>query len=163
MAFRSMCMVAFAAGALAQDTIDIAAEIQKMKAELSSPDLVAYTRPNGKVTEFITLGDSYTAGTGSNGNGEKVGGDAVRGKRAYPFQMKDDTDNWEFINGDETHPRLTFSAYTGDTSTEVVTKQLKQGGYKENNWDSARDIPFGHPQLGIMTIGGNDAHLSRYV
>ncbi|KAK3314056.1 SGNH hydrolase-type esterase domain-containing protein [Apodospora peruviana] len=162
MALKSIYMVALAAGvALAQDTVDIAAEKLQMQAELSSPDFKPYTRPTGKVTEFITLGDSYTAGTGCNGDKEKVGGDAVRGKRSYPFQMKDDADSWEFINGDDTKPRLTFSAYTGDTSVELITQQLKQGGYKENNWDSARDIPFGHPQLGIMSIGGNDAHLSH--
>ncbi|KAM7215674.1 SGNH hydrolase-type esterase domain containing protein [Rhypophila decipiens] len=163
MTLKSSCfsLAALAASALvAAQEVDIATELQRMTDALNSGDFVEYTRPNQKVTEFITLGDSYTAGTGSNGDKEKVGGAAVRGKRAYPFHMRDDTDSWEFINGDSTVPRLTFSAFTGDTSVELITQQLKPGGYKDNNWDQARDIPFGHPQLGVLTIGGNDAKLS---
>lgn len=82
--------------------------------------------------ECIALGDSYTAGTGCNGQNETVGGgDAARGKRSYPMQMSTDTDSWSFINnGDNTLPRFSFSAYTGHTTVELVTEQLNQGPWK---------------------------------
>jgi hypothetical protein len=54
-----------------------------------------------------------------------MAGDAVRGKRSYPMQMSTDADNWEWINGDREIPRFSFPAYTGDTTVELVSEQLK--------------------------------------
>jgi hypothetical protein len=76
------------------------------------------------------------------------------------MQMSTDADNWAFINGDSTLPRFSFPGYTGDTTVELVSKQLTKGNYKDNNKDLPRGQPFGKPQLAVMTIGGNDAGLS---
>nr|OQO27418.1 hypothetical protein B0A51_07869 [Rachicladosporium sp. CCFEE 5018] len=138
---------------------DYAAQAQSISAVLSSPTFTPYTKPTQKIEEFIAVGDSYTAGTGCNGNDEVIAGDAYRGKRSYPMQMAADVDSWAFINGDATLPRFSFHAYTGATSIEVVTQQLKQGAYKDDKnieWYQ----PFGKPQIAVMTIGGNDAGLS---
>ncbi|KAL9618329.1 MAG: hypothetical protein Q9160_006911 [Pyrenula sp. 1 TL-2023] len=139
---------------------DFGAAAKSISAELSSPSFVAYAKPKQKVEEFIAPGDSYTAGTGCNGNDEKMAGDAVRGKRAYPMQMVNEVDKWEFLNGDRTPPRFSFPAYTGDTTVELVSQQLKRGAYKDGNQNLPRNQPFGKPQLAVMTIGGNDAKLS---
>lgn len=149
-----------AAPALAQD-FDFDAATQSISAALADPSFVPYTLPNQKTEEFIALGDSYTAGTGCNGVDEAMARDAVRGKRSYPMQMSLDTDNWGFINnGDETLPRFSFHAYTGDTGQELITKQLTQGDYKDDK-DLPRAQPFGKPQVAVLTIGGNDATLSE--
>ncbi len=143
------------------DPFDFHAAAQSISSVLSSPTFVPYSKPNQRIDEFIALGDSYTAGSGSNGNYERFAGDAVRGQRSYPMQMFADVENWEFINGDKAVPRFSFPAYTGDTSVELVREQVKLGDYKENNRDLPRGQPFGKPQIAVMTIGGNDAYLSR--
>jgi len=146
--------------ALAQ-TIDFNAAAQSISAELASASFVPYAKPNQKVEEWIALGDSYTAGTGCNGNQEIIAADAVRGKRSYPMQMSVDTDNWAFINdGDETLPRFSFHAYTGDTAQDLVIQQLKQGDYKDDK-NLPRSQKFGKPQVAMLTIGGNDAMLAE--
>ncbi|KAL2856115.1 SGNH hydrolase-type esterase domain-containing protein [Aspergillus pseudodeflectus] len=140
--------------------IDYSAAAQSISAALADPSFVPYTRPNQKITEFIALGDSYTAGTGCNGIYEQTAGDAIRGMRAYPRQMAQDADNWGFINNDDTLPRFSFHAYTGATVDDLVIYQLKQGAYKDHD-DLARYQPFGKPQIAVVTIGGNDARLSE--
>lgn len=124
--------------------------------------LAPYTPPTERVTEFIALGDSYTAGSGCNGLDEiMAGGDALRGFRSYPLQMSTRADDWAYINGgDETLPRFSFHAYTGDTTVQLVTEQLKEGPYKDDR-NLPRGQPFGAPQLAVVTIGGNDAELAK--
>lgn len=124
--------------------------------------LEPYVVPNQKVEEFIALGDSYTAGTGSNGRPEIIsGGESLRGRRSYPMQMSQDMDHWKFVNhGDQTLPRFSFHAFTGDTTVELSTQQLNQGEYKDD-LGQPRGQPFGKPQVAVMTIGGNDAHLGK--
>ncbi|KAL9106463.1 MAG: hypothetical protein Q9227_008494 [Pyrenula ochraceoflavens] len=133
---------------------DFGAAAKSISSELSSPSFKPYSKPKQNVEEFIAPGDSYTAGTGCNGMDEIMAGDATRGKRAYPMQMSTDADNWEFINGDNKLPRFSFPAYTGDTTVQLVSEQLKKGNYKENNKNLPRGQPFGKPQLAVMTIGG---------
>lgn len=156
-----MAAVAYAQQSDTTVSLDFASAASSISAYISSPTFVPYSRPNQKVEEWIALGDSYTAGTGCNGLNEIVGGgDAARGKRSYPMQMSTDTDSWSFINnGDDALPRFSFSAYTGDTTVELVTEQLNQGPWKSNNVNLPRH-PFGSPQLAVVTIGGNDAKLS---
>jgi len=150
------------AAAAPPNDFDYQAAAASISAELSNPTFVPYSRPNQKIEEWIALGDSYTAGTGSNGNveGEIFAGDAVRGGHSYPMQMAVDKDNWAFLSGgDETLPRFSFHAYTGDKTDELVSEQLKEGEYKDDK-TLPRAQPFGAPQLATVSIGGNDAKLS---
>lgn len=135
----------------------------------NEPAIVPYTIPTENVIEFIALGDSYSAGTGSNGYPEAFAGDAVRGKHSYPVQMSQDGGSWGFVNTGAGNslplPRFSFHAYTGDTTNELINKQLTQGDFNNDKDDNLlpRNQPFGKPQLAVMTIGGNDAGLSTYV
>lgn len=143
--------------------VDYASAASSISALVNSPTFSAYAKPKEKVKEWIALGDSYTAGTGCNGLQEIIGGgDAARGKRSYPMQMSTDKDGWEFVNGDGDPPRFSFSAYTGDTTVELVSQQLAPGDWKQTNPDLPRH-PFGKPQLAVVTIGGNDAKFGKYV
>ncbi|RYP22868.1 hypothetical protein DL765_001464 [Monosporascus sp. GIB2] len=164
MSLRTFYLMGLVAVVLGQDIppdFSFRGAAQSISAELRSPTFIPYSRPAQKVEEFIAAGDSYTAGTGCNGLNEIIAGDALRGKRSYPMQMSTDKDNWGFINGDETLPRFSFPAYTGDTTVELVSKQLIQGDYKDNNRNLPRGQPFGKPQIAVVTIGGNDAELSN--
>lgn len=142
-----------------KDDFDYDAAWQSISAELAGPSFVPYSAPTQKVEEFIALGDSYTAGTGCNGIDEVFAGDAIRGQRAYPMQMSQDADNWGFINNDDTLPRFSFHAYTGDIGQDLILEQLTQGAYNDDK-NLPRGQPFGAPQLAVLTIGGNDATLS---
>lgn len=141
---------------------DIHAQAQSISSRMSSPTFTPYSKPRAKIEEFIALGDSYTAGTGCNGLSEIIADDAVRGKRSYPMQMSTDVDNWAFVNGgDETLPRFSFHAYTGDTTTELVTQQVQNMGSYKDDKNLPRNQPFGAPQIAVLTIGGNDAELGK--
>ncbi|RYO81768.1 hypothetical protein DL766_006074 [Monosporascus sp. MC13-8B] len=164
MSLRMFYLMGFVVAVLGQDIppdFNFRGAAQSISVELRSLTFVPYSRPAQKVEEFIAAGDSYTAGTGCNDLDEIIAGDALRGKRSYPMQMSTDKDNWGFINGDETLPRFSFPAYTGDTTVELVSKQLIQGDYKDNNRNLPRGQPFGKPQIAVVTIGGNDAERSN--
>ncbi|KAL5045824.1 SGNH hydrolase-type esterase domain-containing protein [Aspergillus fruticulosus] len=135
-----LCLCGLLAGSavLAQD-IDYGAAAESISAVLADPTFVPYAKPTQKVSEWIAVGDSYTAGTGCN--------------------MAQDAANWGFVNNDDTLPRFSFHAYTGDKVQDLVAHQLKQGDYREGD-DLPRNQPFGKPQLAVVTIGGNDAMLS---
>ncbi|RYO79247.1 hypothetical protein DL766_003823 [Monosporascus sp. MC13-8B] len=88
MALRVFYLVGLVTAVLGQDIppdFDFRAAAKSISAELNSPTFVPYSRPAQRVEEFIAAGDSYTAGTGCNGNNEIIAGDAVRGKRSYPM------------------------------------------------------------------------------
>lgn len=155
-----LASIVYAQTEVPSSTYDFVSAASSISAFTDSPSFTAYSKPNQKVEEWIALGDSYTAGTGCNGLGEIVAGDAVRGQRSYPMQMSTDTNSWEYINGDSTLPRFTFSAYVGDTTVELVTQQLTQGAFMPNNVNLPRHA-MGKPQLAVVTIGGNDAGLGE--
>ncbi|KAK3325221.1 SGNH hydrolase-type esterase domain-containing protein [Apodospora peruviana] len=128
---------------------------------LKDPNFKKYEKPTKPVKEWIALGDSYSAGTGSNGDGEIAGKDAVRGLRSWAHQMSEDTNRWKEINGEGDTPLFTWSAYTGDRAKELRENQLNDGPFEKESWaNRGRAINFGKPQLAAMTIGGNDALLS---
>lgn len=151
---RAVGLLTLGVGALAQrDEID---------SYRKDPNFVQYEKPTQKVEEWIALGDSYTAGTGSNGDKEKAGVDAVRGLHSWAHQMSEDGSKWQQINAGGGLPRFTWAAYTGDRAKELRDQQLKEGVFEDRAWaNRGRGIPFGKPQLAAMTIGGNDALLSK--
>lgn len=124
---------------------------------------IRYVRPTEDVVEWVALGDSFTAGTGSNGSPEVIEKQAWRGARAYPLQMQGDAANWQSINSNSHRvpDRFTFGAFTGATSIDVSQWQLRVGPFDPNSAKVAHPT-LGKPQLAVMTIGGNDAYLKKY-
>lgn len=111
-------------GTFPRDTDDNA-QAQSILQEISSPTFVPYARPRQKIEEFIAVGDSYTAGTGSNGIAEIIAADAVRGKRAYPMQMSTDQDNWVGSRRPRATPRsnvsLSLSLLRGQAQRQICS------------------------------------------
>jgi hypothetical protein len=119
---------------------------------ISTSSFAAYAKPSQKVTEFIAIGDSYTAGVGSNGAPDYIhgSGDCSRYDKGWPLQLQN-LDEWEEFN--DGVPVLNFEACTGAKMQDVIDKQLNLG---DGTW---RDTPyhdFGRPQLAVLTISGND-------
>ncbi|KAL3429451.1 Spherulation-specific family 4-domain-containing protein [Aspergillus tetrazonus] len=135
-----LCLCGLLAGSavLAQD-IDYGAAAESISAVLADPTFVPYAKPTQKVSKWIAVGDSYTAGTGCNGNDERMGGDAVRGQRSYPMQMAQDAANWGFINSDDTLPRFSFHAILND----CVYRVALPGDCQETLNDLQRELDSG--------------------
>jgi hypothetical protein len=71
-----LCGLLASSAVLAQD-IDYGAAAESISAVLADPTFVPYAKPTQKVSEWIAVGDSYSAGTGCNGNNKRMGRDAV--------------------------------------------------------------------------------------
>ena len=99
------------------------------------------------ITEWGALGDSFTAGIGSNGLKDYIGSsfECQRYLQSYPPKMNADAR----LPGIPTTRKLNFGACSGKTIIDIRDNQLRDNppsGY----------APFGKPQLAVMTIGGND-------
>lgn len=107
---------------------------------------------------MLAIGDSYTAGIGSNGEKEQLP-EAIacsRYKSAWPVQLSEKED-WNQIN-DNTKPKLTFGACSGAVMKKLRDTQLKQGDPVK-----AEETPIGHPQLAVLTISGNDVLFGKAI
>lgn len=102
---------------------------------------------------MLAVGDSYTAGIGSNKKSDEIlhSLQCSRYKQAWPVQLSE-KDDWNVIN-DNTKPKLTFGACSGSVMKDLREKQLKQGEPSDND---RAEVLIGHPQLAVLTISGND-------
>lgn len=74
-----------------------------------------------------------------------------RYKQSWPVQLSG-KDGWKSFN-DNAKPELIFGACSGNVMRDLREKQLKQG---EPSDSDREQVPIGHPQLAMLTIGGND-------
>jgi hypothetical protein len=120
---------------------------------MASASVKAYAKPTEAVTQFIALGDSFTAGVGSNGGPDYNSGssDCSRYNSAYPYKLQN-MDEWEQYNGGVT-PVLNFGACTGAKMQDLLDNQINLG---DGTWRDVEYHDFGRPQIAVMTIGGND-------
>lgn len=117
--------------------------------------MIAKFQPQ-KVEQVLAIGDSYTAGIGSNGQPDFIEGSysCSRYTQAWPLQLTA-LQGWQDFNGDQ--PTLTFGACNGAKTTDLIQKQLQQGNPNPN-------LPYpsiGKPQIAVVTIGGNDVGFSE--
>ncbi|GME29000.1 putative esterase family protein [Neofusicoccum parvum] len=121
--------------------------------------LSAFLFASAAISEILAIGDSYTAGIGSNGLPDRIEGsfDCSRYDQAWPLQLQG-KDDWSQFNGD-THPVLTFGACTGHKMDDLVKNQLKQGDPNPN----LEFTNIGKPQISVLTISGNDAEFGDAV
>ena len=104
------------------------------------------------IQHILAIGDSYTAGIGSNGNPDRYGSsfDCSRYGQAWPQKLIA-RDEWLEMNGD-TVPVLTFGACSGAKMDDLIQNQLKQGDPNAN----LEYTKIGKPQIAVLTISGND-------
>jgi hypothetical protein len=130
-----------------------AALVSAISSAVSSAGLKPFATPlvSDPITEFNALGDSFTAGIGSNGLDDyiRTSFDCDRFQQAYPLKMTSDAR----LTGDPQSRKLNFGACSGNKIPDVRDKQLSDS--PEQGF-----VAFGKPQLAVMTIGGNDLGFS---
>lgn len=131
------------------DAAQDASLIASISSAVSSASLKPYATPlaTDEIKEWAGLGDSFTAGIGSNGESDLVdkSGDCSRYKKAYPMQMNTDTR----LPGDPAARKLNFGACSGNKMQDLLDNQLSDNAPKNY-------VNFGNPQLAVVTITGND-------
>lgn len=123
--------------------------IASIASAVSAASLKPYVTPlaTDEIKEWSALGDSYTAGIGSDHRSDFIDGSGVckRFKKAYPMQMNADT-RWP---GDPATRKLNFGACSGATMQNLLDEQLSDNAHQHY-------VNFGKPQLAVVTISGND-------
>ena len=112
--------------------------VQQFASQLEASKLGGqYSKPTQVVDQFLAIGDSYTAGIGSNGQDDRdpQSYDCRRYKGAYPYILLEDN-GWDELNGySPKSPLLNFGACSGATMDDLLSKQLTLG----EEW---RDVSF---------------------
>ena len=142
-------------GAVGAGTVDLPQPpslVQAVAAAVQSANLVKYVKPKGTggIKEWTAIGDSYTAGIGSNGANDKdsASGDCSRYSKGYPPQMNADT-RWPGGGSPASSRVFNFGACSGAVLKDVEDKQL-------SNQVAAPYAKFGHPAVAVISITGND-------
>jgi hypothetical protein len=119
-----------------------------------------------KVEQVLSIGDSYSAGIGSNGVPDEWGfGNCSRYAGAWPVLLSE-KDEWKDYGKDGKKPWLTFGPCSGNVMVDVREKMLEQGDAKNTRWMEETEWPYtpiGKPQIAVMTIAGNDVKFSGIV
>jgi lysophospholipase L1-like esterase len=118
------------------------------------------------VDQILAIGDSYTAGIGSNGLPNEWGHtNCSRYDGAWPVLLSYKPE-WKDFGKDGNQPILTFGACSGNVMKDVREKMLGQGPAKDTSKLGSRDNPYtpiGKPQIAVMTISGNDMKFSGII
>ncbi|ERF76444.1 hypothetical protein EPUS_07324 [Endocarpon pusillum Z07020] len=143
-----VCALPRASPAPATGTED-ATLVASISSIVKSAGLKPYATPlsTDEIKEWNALGDSFTAGIGSNGLDDslRISQDCSRYDKAYPMQMNADT-RWP---GKPADRKLNFGACSGNVMQDIRTKQLSDNAPVDYQ-------NFGKPQLAVITLGGND-------
>jgi len=117
---------------------------------IAQASLAPYVAPtaNRKITEWIALGDSYSAGVGLDERPDYIDHSlsCSRYKEAFPMQMQADPR----MPGDLDARAFTFGSCTGARISDVVAKQVDSGPSSNEEYTK-----FGPPQIASLSISGN--------
>jgi len=112
------------------------------------PKFTAPIVANRDITDWLALGDSFSAGISADVPADQLNWWCSRFKRSYPNQMNE---NPRFP-GHSTSRTFVFGACTGGKMQDVIDKQIELG-----DPDLTATYPkIGKPQIGTVSIGGND-------
>ncbi len=101
----------------------------------------AGANPNAKTLSVVVMGDSYSAGNGAGSYFGPV--DSFRSRNNYGHRYVD------WLNRQGVHATLTTTAWSGNTTVDVVGGQIRQ-------------LPA-DADLVLFTIGGNDGNFGEIV
>ena len=112
------------------------------------PQYVAPTTINRDVTDWLAIGDSFSAGISADVPDDLLQYDCSRFKQSYPNQMNNDPR----FPGHSTSRTFVFGSCSGAKMQDVVDKQIELG-----TPDLTAEYPkIGVPQIGTLSVGGND-------
>jgi lysophospholipase L1-like esterase len=130
----------------------------KVAALISAANLTPYVPPpsGSQVTEYLAIGDSYSAGVGADGSDdyEESSLTCNRFLHAMPHQLS--TNPWLPGRG----RNLNFGSCTGALVQDILDHQLMQGPAFRAPL-LAQYTPIGKPQVATLSAGGNDLEFGK--
>ena len=127
-----------------RDTDPVASAI----AAANVPQYVAPTTINRDITDWLAIGDSFSAGISADVPADELQSGCRRFKQSYPNQMNNDPR----LPGHSTSRTFVFGSCSGATMQQVVDNQIELG-----TPDLSATYPkIGVPQIGTLSLGGND-------
>ena len=126
-----------------RDTDPVASAI----AAAGVPKYVAPATMNRDITDWLAIGDSFSAGISADVPADELEYDCSRFKQSYPNQMNNDPR----FPGHSTSRTFVFGSCSGAKMQDVVDKQIELG-----TPDTSTYPKIGAPQIGTLSIGGND-------
>ncbi|EPE35691.1 SGNH hydrolase [Glarea lozoyensis ATCC 20868] len=100
------------------------------------------------ITEWLAIGDSFSAGISADGPSDELNWRCSRFKMSYPYQMQ----NSNRMPGNKTSRKLTFGSCTGESMSDVVNNQIALG----EPVSGATYPKIGNPQVVSLSVSGND-------
>jgi hypothetical protein len=107
-----------------------------------------HPRHESEITEWLAIGDSFSAGISADGPLDEINWRCSRFKMSYPSQMQ----NSDRMPGNNTSRKFTFGSCTGESMSDVVNNQLTLG----EPADGATYPKIGNPQIVTLSVSGND-------
>lgn len=127
-------------------TLDEDPNVASIVAAANIPKYVAPTSRD--ITEWLAIGDSFSAGISADVPADELNWSCSRFKQSYPNQMNE---NPRFP-GHSTSRTFVFGSCSGGTIQDLIDHQIEQGVP-----DLKANYPkIGKPQIGTVSIGGND-------
>jgi hypothetical protein len=103
---------------------------------------------NLEITEWLAIGDSFSAGISADGPSDEINWRCSRFKMSYPYQMQTS----DQMPGNKTSRKFTFGSCTGESMSDVVNNQIALG-----EPSSGATYPkIGDPQVVTLSVSGND-------
>ncbi|KAK8876993.1 hypothetical protein PGQ11_001939 [Apiospora arundinis] len=116
---------------------------------IAKAKITKYVKPqmNRDITDWAAFGDSFAAGVSADKPRDVLNNYCSRFARSYPNQMNQDPR----FPGHSTSRTFAFGACTGATMGEITSRQLEHGTPNDASYP-----PFGKPQIGTVSLSGND-------
>lgn len=113
------------------------------------PKYVAPTTMNRDITDWLAIGDSFSAGISADVSDDQLNWWCSRFKQSYPNQMNNDP---RFPGHSSSSRTFVFGACSGAKMQDIVDKQIELG-----TPDLSATYPrIGKPQVGTLSFSGND-------
>lgn len=116
---------------------------------VAAANIPKYVAPTSRdITDWLAIGDSFSAGISADVPADELNWSCSRFKQSYPNQMNE---NPRFP-GHSTSRTFVFGACSGGKMEDLIAHQIELG-----NPDLNANYPkIGKPQVGTVSIGGND-------
>ena len=123
-------------------------QVASIVASANVPNYIPPTTANRDITDWLAIGDSFSAGISADVPDDEINWSCSRFKQSYPNQMNE---NPRFP-GHSTSRTFVFGACSGGKMQDLLDHQIELG-----DPDLSANYPnIGKPQIGTVSIAGND-------
>lgn len=143
-----LAFMASSVAAFPRDRRDGDTQIASMIASAHVPTYTPRTTATRDITDWLAIGDSFSAGISADVPDDVLNWSCSRFSKSYPNQMNE---NPRFP-GHLTSRTFVFGACSGGKMQDVIDHQIQLGTpVLTENYPK-----IGKPQIGTVSIGGND-------